>query len=309
MAYTAPPNYTQLAQQTADSANAAANKTTLANRPNVNTAQGSSSWTQDPTTGAWTNNQTLNAADQERLDSTRTLQQGQLNTAQGLLGQAQNSMANPLDTSGMQDYNPNKLDPGFGAVQQVKDDYLNLMKPEMAQERQTMESTLKQRGIPMNSPAWNAAMNQLSDSTARRGWEATGKATDAYNDIFQRGLAGNTQANQTRAQQMNEAVGLRQLPMEEMLKMQQAGGTVDPTLKLPSFMGATAEQGVDFSGAANQQFEAQKAIDAANAKKKSGIGGTLGGLLGAAVGSVVPGVGTSLGASLGSGLGGMFGGR
>jgi hypothetical protein len=306
MAYTAPPNYTQLAQQTTDSANAAANKTTLANRPNVNTAQGSSNWTQGPN-GEWTNTQTLNPADQQRLDATRTLQQGQIGTAQGLLGQAQNTMANPLDTSGMQAYNPNALDPGFGAVQQVKDDYLNLMQPQMDQERQTMESTLKQRGIPMNSPAWTAAMNQLSDSTARRGWEATGKATDAYNDIFNRGLAGNTQANQTRNQQLNEATTLRDLPMNEMLKMQQAGGTVDPTLKLPSFMGATAEQGVDFSGAANTQFEAQKAIDAANAKKKSGLGGAIGGLLGGVAGSFV-GMPT-LGASLGSSLGGQIGGR
>ena len=75
-----------------------------------------------------------------------------------------------------------------------------------------MESTLKQRGIPMNSPAWNAAMNQLSDSTARRGWEATGKATDAYNDIFNRGLKGNEQANARRKQQLEEGITTRELP-------------------------------------------------------------------------------------------------
>ena len=34
---------------------------------------------------------------------------------------------------GYQALNPNALDPGFGAVQQVKDDYLNLMKPQMDQ--------------------------------------------------------------------------------------------------------------------------------------------------------------------------------
>ena len=299
----AAPNYTATAVKQADASNAMVDKTNDANRLDQTNAFGGTS-TFDPVTGAQTTK--LGAEDQARLDAQRGTMQGAADLSGGLMKQAANSMANPLDTSGYQALNPNALDPGFGAVQQVKDDYLNLMKPQMDQERQTMESTLKQRGIPMNSPAWNAAMNQLSDSTARRGWEATGKATDAYNDIFNRGLKGNEQANATRKQQLEEGITTRELPLTEALAALRGSGDVsDP--KFQSYVTSGKYGAPDYMTAEQSQYQA--AMDAANAAKakKSGIGGTIGGLLGGVAGSFV-GMPT-LGASLGSSLGGQVGGR
>jgi len=276
----AAPDYTALAEKTAQQ-----------NHPTQSTALGTSTWTKDAA-GNPVQTQTLNPADQARLDQQRGIYSG-------LLGQAQNSMAAPIDTSGMQQMNPNQLDPGFGAVQQVKDDYLNLMQPQMQQEQSRMESQLKQRGIPMNSPAWMNAMRMLEDAKARRGWEATDKATSAYGDIFNRGLAGNTQANSSRNQQMNEAIALRQMPMDEL---KQYGGLVSGNLNMPSFM-----PGADYTQAGQQQYQA--ALDAANAKKAagSGLGATIGtiggGILGTFLGNPM------LGAQLGGSLGGQIGGR
>lgn len=276
----AAPNYTALAEQTA-----------AQNRPTQNTAMGSTTWSKDAS-GNPVQTQTLNPAEQARLDQQRGIYGG-------LLDQAGKSMSSPIDTSGMQGYNPNKLDPGFGAVQQVKDDYLNLMQPQMKQQRSNMEAMLKQRGIPMNSAAYANALRTMNDSDARRGWEATDKATSAYNDIFQRGLAGNEQANQTRGLQLQEAQGLRELPMNEL---KQFGGLVGGNLEMPSFM-----QGADYLNAGGMQYKT--ALDAANAKKASGAGlgstlGTIGGgLLGSMIGMPM------LGANLGGSLGGQIGGR
>jgi hypothetical protein len=271
----AAPNYTALAEQTA-----------AANRPTQNTALGTSAWSKDAS-GNPVQTQTLNPADQARLDQQRQIQSG-------LLGQAQNSMANPLDTSGMTAMNPNQLDPGFGAVQQVKDDYLKLMQPQQDQQHSQLAAMLKERGIPMNSAAWANAMRAQGDSDARRGWEATDKATSAYNDIFNRGLAGNTQANASRNQQMREATALRQMPMDEY---QQYGGNVTGQLPMPGF-----QPGPNYGAAGEAQYQA--AVAAANAKNASNpwnsvmkLGGTL---LGSMAGP--------MGASLGGQLGGMLGG-
>lgn len=270
----AAPDYTALAEKTAQQ-----------NRPSQNTAMGSSTWTKDAA-GNPVQTQTLNPAEQARLDQQRDIYGG-------LLDQAQNSMANPLDTSGMTQMNPNQLDPGFGAVQQVKDDYLSLMQHQMEAEQSRMESQLKQRGIPMNSPAWMNAMRMLEDSKARRGWEATDKATRAYGDIFNRGLAGNIQANNSRLQQLNEATALRELPMNEYKNY---GGQVSGQLLMPSFM-----PGTDYAGAGGQQYQAQ--MDQYNANQARS-GGLLKGLMG--IGGTI--LGGPLGGALGSALGGAFGG-
>lgn len=53
-----------------------------ANRPNQSTPWGSSSWTQDPQTGQWTQTQTLNPQDQQRLDMFRGIANQRMQAAQ-----------------------------------------------------------------------------------------------------------------------------------------------------------------------------------------------------------------------------------
>ena len=56
------PDYTALANQQAAAAKAAAEEQTKANRANQTNPMGSSTWTQDPTTGQWTQNVTWDPA-------------------------------------------------------------------------------------------------------------------------------------------------------------------------------------------------------------------------------------------------------
>jgi len=99
------PDYTKLAQQTAASQAQAAQKQTVANRPNQTDVYGNTStWTQDPS-GNWTQVQKLSAQNQALLG-----QQQQMRA--GLMGQAAGSIGKPLDMSGLPAYggfDPSKL--------------------------------------------------------------------------------------------------------------------------------------------------------------------------------------------------------
>jgi hypothetical protein len=285
------PNFAQTAQTQADLNNAATDKTNLNNRVNqVNATGDQLTWTTGPD-GRPVQTVTAGAQGQALQNNQFGVQNQAGQLTSGLLGQAQGSMGTPMDTSGLTGWNPNQLDPGFGAVQQVKDDYLNLMKPEQEQEQQQMAAMLKNRGIPMNSEAWQAGMRQLGDRSARRGWEATDKATSAYNDIFQRGLAGNNQANATRQAQFGELTALRDQPLKEATAASGLMGVAgDP--KFNSYLSSGNYVAPDLMKAEADTYAANVNNSNAKEKKKSGL---LGGLLGVA------------GSALGGPLGGMAG--
>lgn len=106
-----PPDYTALAKQTAEDQNKQLALQTAANRPNQVNPYGTVNWNKGPD-GQWTQTETLNAAEQSQLDANRQIQAGLTSTAGGLLGQAQNSLSNPLSTAGLpawQQYDQSKL--------------------------------------------------------------------------------------------------------------------------------------------------------------------------------------------------------
>lgn len=105
------PDYTALAKQTADSQNQQLAAQTVANRPDQYNPYGSVKWSQDPS-GKWTQTTSLNPAEQELLDSNRSINLGLNKTAGGLLGQAQESLSKPLTAEGLPEwsgYDPSKL--------------------------------------------------------------------------------------------------------------------------------------------------------------------------------------------------------
>ena len=168
----AAPNYTALAEKTSASQN-----------PNQTTPWGNLLRTQNAD-GSWQQTTTLNPEDQARLDAQRQNQMQATRLQGGLLGQAAQSMGTPFQSQAM--------DPGFGGVDALKNQYLDYVRPDMERQQSAYASALRQRGIPMNSEAWSNATRAMMDSDARRMWEATDKATSAYNDIFNRGLAADT---------------------------------------------------------------------------------------------------------------------
>jgi hypothetical protein len=112
-----PPDYKALAEQTAASQKAAADSALEANRPNQNNPYGSVSW-EKGADGQWTQNTTLNPAEQAQLDANRNIQKGLTDTAGGLLGQAQGSLSKPLTTEGLPAWatmDPSKLPQGGDA--------------------------------------------------------------------------------------------------------------------------------------------------------------------------------------------------
>ena len=259
----AAPNYTALAEKTSASQN-----------PNQTTPWGNLLRTQNAD-GSWQQTTTLNPEDQARLDAQRQNQMQATGLQGGLLGQAAQSMGTPFQSQAM--------DPGFGGVDALKNQYLDYVRPDMERQQSAYASALRQRGIPMNSEAWSNATRAMVDSDARRMWEATDKATSAYNDIFNRGLAADTNARVNR-----------QLPLAEALQMQSLTGPVGmPVLPNPG-------AGIDYLGAGNQQYQnALAAANAQNAQRSNMISGLMG--LGGSI------LGGPIGGKVGSSLGGLFG--
>jgi hypothetical protein len=72
-----------------------------ANRANQIGPTGSMTWSQDPSTGQWTQTTSLNPAEQQQLDQRRGLLSGLGGAAQGLVGQVGQAFGQGLDTSGL----------------------------------------------------------------------------------------------------------------------------------------------------------------------------------------------------------------
>lgn len=283
---------------------AATQKTDAANRISQTGPDGQT-LTYDPTTGAQT--VTRGAADQALTDTRNANQQQAGNMVGGLLGQAQNSLANPLDTSGMTNWGGNSTTSNFGSVQEIQDAMMSRLQPDLERRREAEMQRARNAGVSVyGSNAGGNMLDTLNRSENDASMQALLKGVDVQNQLFNQGLAGNKSADAQRAQQMQEATALREMPLAEAQQLQGMSGTnSDP--KFNNFVTSAGYKAPDIMGAANADYKAQ--LDAYNAKKASGsgLGGSIGGLLGAAAGSFVPGVGTALGSTLGSSLGKQFG--
>jgi hypothetical protein len=225
------PDYAALAQQQAALNKQAATEQTVANRPNQNTPFGSSSWAQGPD-GQWTQNITLNPAEQAALDQQRQFSSQQQGFASGLLDQAGQALSQPMSLEGLpelQGYDMsalrgnanlstqglpaqgqlstqglpglsdmnlsgmNRLDPGFGAVESVRDAMMSRLAPQRQQGRNAEIQRLKNQGIPENSEAFQRALTRLDQGDTDAQQQALLGAAGEYGNIFNRGLSANNQ--------------------------------------------------------------------------------------------------------------------
>jgi hypothetical protein len=344
------PDYSGLATQQATNQQNLLNQQTANNRPNQTNPYGSSQWTQGPN-GQWTQNTTLNGADQAHLDNNRNIQGGLDQTAMGLLGGVQNSMNNPLNTNGMPawgGYDPSKLqgvdlngmqngqqqlDPGFGAVQGVRDAMMSRLSPQLQQAREQEVARLKSQGIPENSAIFQKSMEAKDQQFNDANQQALLGGAQEYGNIFNRGLALNNQKfgqNQTQQQmamalrgqqfgeqgamtdmnmkQRNAMLGeqqaLRQQPLSD-LKGLLAGNPSSPAFS--QFNTAGQAQAPDLVGAASAQYQAQLAQQNANNASSSN---TTNGLIGLGSSFLGSQAGNNLmqwgGNKLGDWLGGLW---
>lgn len=196
-----------------------------ANRPNQNTPWGSSTWSQDPTTGQWTQNVSLAPQQQNQLNnqmnSASMLSQQKENLlsggAAGNLGQATSAPGYSLGLFG--GTNPAMMNApsvtaggvpgvsqngtnisvaginlpsyGFDSAEKIQQAMLSRLDPAFQQQKNAEQARLKAMGITEGSEAWNNSMDQ-----AGRNW----------NDMqMQALLGGASEANNQYSRALNAA--------------------------------------------------------------------------------------------------------
>lgn len=260
------PDYTALAIQQHDLDKEAIGEATTANRVNQTNPFASLSWSQDPATGKWAQDVSLNGADQSNLDQMRGI-------TGNLTGQVADATANPFDISGA----PEMPDSGFGAVQEIQDAMMARMAPDLLRQRQRQEAQLIAQGVGgnTNSEAWDRAQTDLGQNETDASLQALLAGAKEYGNIYDRGMTN-------RNQWLEEQKGLREMPMQEMLAMLRGQDSYKPD-NFDSFYNQSSGSGADILGAGQQQYGA--AVDAANAKakSKSDTMGTIGSLAGTAM--------------------------
>lgn len=106
-----PPDYVALENQRAANDKAAAAEQTVGNRPNQVTPWGESKWSKD-SQGNWTENLSLNPADQSALDAQRAFDAQRQGIASTALNNVSDSLGKPLSFEGLPEipgYDPSKL--------------------------------------------------------------------------------------------------------------------------------------------------------------------------------------------------------
>ena len=284
-----PPDYKALATQQAALDKAAATEQTVTNRPDQNTAWGSTKWTQDPN-GRWTENQTLNPADQAQLDRTRGLEAQQQDIAGGLMGRARDAMSTPLDYGAAPEltgYDMSKINmptnAGFEGNKEYEDAIMSRMRPDLQKRRDSEMQRLRNQGIYEGSEAFNNADMRQS----RTENDAQQQAILAGADEHAKGFARQLQLAQEqfgqqgamaglsgtqRQQKIAEINALRNSPMQDYQQFTQ--GTEVTTPQMPNFMGGTGYNAANMYGAAKDTYQAQ--VDSVNAKNAMTAGLTKG---------------------------------
>lgn len=147
-----PPDYAGAAAQQAASSREVTDVQNWANRPNLNTPWGSTSWETeqgtDPATGKpitkWTGNVTLSPEEQAAKDAQARIQSGRSEAAEGLLGQATGSFDKEFNWAGMP-----AAPTDIGAEQQKSYELMSKMfEPARAEERSALDAKLANMGAP-----------------------------------------------------------------------------------------------------------------------------------------------------------------
>lgn len=219
-----------------------------ANRPTQTNQFGSLTWSQDPTTGEWTQSTQLNQPQQDIFNQQQANQQQLANMGGGMLGGFDTSQ---VDLSGA---------PAMGQVgqfnQQATDLYRQLGQPDLDRSQNARLANLAARGISdLNSGAGANLMSQLGDQTNRFGMEAA-----------QRGIAqGNTmfgQQNQLHQQGVSDILNQKQANINQLQGLFGLGQQMGVP-QFNNFTSAGAYQTPDLMGAAQGQYGAQ--MDKTNA--------------------------------------------
>ena len=230
------PDYTALATQQGQENQAAATKNWLLNNSTISTPYGTRRIVADPNEpSGYRTEETLNPADQARLDQQRKIESGVLDLAPTALGYLQNVIGKPLDpsslpnavsgvdtsgmakgferggpiTTGLDFSGAPKVDTGVNtrnAVQQsILDQFNRFMQPQQTQALDALKNEIANKGGVTTGVAGQRAIGNLlkqqADERANAGWTAIQKAGDAAQQQHQMDLLTRQQAVGETAQQ------------------------------------------------------------------------------------------------------------
>jgi hypothetical protein len=248
----------------------------------------------------WTQNITLSPDQQKALDE-QMLIQSKLSTGAGTLAdqaissfqQAPNWDALPtLEGSVAAPELQTSLSSSAGDWRQRAQDAVEaLQAPMLRKNRDLMEARLANQGITIGSDAWTDVQRQIGDNETRAGLAAIDSGRQEAEMLFGQDLLGaqfgNTAKstmfnqrmdsadlqNRTRQQAIAEMMMRRGQPLNELNALLTGNQVGMP--QMPNFQSAGRSLGADYSGAAQQQYQAS--LDSQNARAGM-FGNTLGGL-------------------------------
>lgn len=283
------PDYVALAKQQAADQQALLQQQTVANRANQTNQYGSLTWEQDPTTGQWTQTQTLRPELQQAFDSALGLQQQGLDRISGM-GEFSGGPALPTyDQNAGEEY-------GKMFTQQL----LARVTPQQAVDRQQMETKLRLQGLQPGTEAYNRAYQNLltsqGDVTAQAQLQGLLAGGQEARNIYNTELAGQQQGYGQAMQ--NYLLPWQTAQMSQGL----ANSVMNP--QFGNYNTAGQGQAADIYGASKDQYAQQmQAYNEAKASKQ-GKGSSIGSVVGAVGGSFfgMPQVGAALGGAAGGAL-------
>lgn len=247
------PDYSGIAAQQAAASKGAWTDALQANRANQSNQFGNLSWTQDPTTGQWTQSTTLNQPQQDIFNQQQANQQQIANMGGGMLGQ--------MDTSQIDFSGAPKMGEVGGFNQQATDLYNQLAAPELQRSQDSQRARAAAMGIPEFGSRAGTTMNQqLADQSSRSAMMGAQAGIQQGNTMF-------GQQNQLHQQGISDIVGQRQANLGQLQGLMGLGQAVG-TPQFGSYSQTNPYQVADMSGAAQQQYGANlDKTNAANADK------------------------------------------
>lgn len=248
------PNYARIAEKTAESNYKYGLKGLEQNRINQVGPYGSTGYTRDAN-GNWTFNTNLSPEQQAIFNQNQAFTgnaaglatQG-LNAAGGLLG-------NPMINQSL--LPASQINPG----QTAQDAIMARLSPEFDRQTASLETQLRNQGVMPGSEAYNNAMDAMG--------------RDQNDAMMQAALQGIDVGQRARLQGITEQQQFLNTPLNVASQLRNLGAATIPTQQSIPLLGQT--QGVDYSGAAQNQYAANmNQFNAQQAQQQSLMNGLMG---------------------------------
>jgi hypothetical protein len=233
----AAPDYRAAAQETAAGNVDAARLATAANRVNQVTPYGNLDYTvsgQDPYGNpTWTATTSLSDVGQQLLNNQNQASLGLGGTINAALGRVQSTMG--------QEFNPNLPSTGFNPGQSYQEAYMERLRPQLEQSRESTQARLANQGIAPGTQAYENAMRQQSQ-----------KENDLLLGATTQGFGVGSQANQ---QAFNQEMTKYNMPLNTLSALRSGSQVQNPTFVNSAQQATTG--GADILGAAQMGYNAQ----------------------------------------------------